>query len=103
MTELGNPLLGHAVSTAEVAAIGNGYAQVINAPVVGIDQTIHMNFYYSFSHWAGEGKSSGECGIRNSECGMERIGNSEFSILFPFRIGFFPYHFIPHSEFRIPH
>jgi hypothetical protein len=42
--------------TAEVAAVGNGDAQVINAPVVGINQTIHTDFYYSFSLWAGKGK-----------------------------------------------
>ena len=41
MPKLRDPLLGHAVTAAEVAPIGNGYTEIVHAPVMGIDETVH--------------------------------------------------------------
>jgi hypothetical protein len=42
MPELRDPLFGHAVTAAEVAPIGNGYTQIVHAPVMEIDETVHF-------------------------------------------------------------
>jgi hypothetical protein len=42
MSELRHPFFGHAVTAAKVAAIGDGYAQIIHAPIMGIDETVHF-------------------------------------------------------------
>lgn len=41
MTELGNPFLGHTVTTAKVAAVGDGNPQIIDSAVMEIYPVIH--------------------------------------------------------------
>ena len=75
MPELGNALFGHAVSTAEVAAVGDGNAQIIDPPVMGIDETVHNGVYYSFS--LSTGKEKFLYPIRNMEIAVQRIKINE--------------------------
>jgi len=41
MAELRNPFFRHTVTATEVAPIGDRYPQIVHAPVMGIDETVH--------------------------------------------------------------
>jgi hypothetical protein len=42
MTELRDPLARHAVLAPEIAAVGNRNSEIIDFPVMGVDQRFHL-------------------------------------------------------------
>jgi hypothetical protein len=68
VAELRNPFLGHAVPAAEIAAVGNGNPEIIDFPVVGVDQGIHCGLQKAVKK---KGQYSGN------------IGQNGFSLSFP--------------------